>query len=277
MYSRVFLAMVAFAANSVLCRFALNQQHIDPVSFSGLRITGGAIMLGFMLMLSRPRQPSELSWINALLLSVYIFAFSMAYVAMDTGTGALILFGTVQLIMTAWGLYRGEKMTSIKATGLALAVTGIAILLLPGARAPSLFAALLMAISGVAWAAYCITGKKVRHATNATAANFIMAAPFAALFMLLYRHDLHADSAGILLAVTSGAITSALAYVLWYSILPSLTSTMASTVQLSVPCLAVLGGILFMGEVLDFHIILSTVIILGGISLVIGSEKRHKS
>lgn len=132
MYSRVFLAMVAFAANSVLCRFALNQQHIDPVSFSGLRITGGAIMLGFMLMQSRPRQSSELSWLNALLLSVYIFAFSMAYVAMDTGTGALILFGTVQLIMTAWGLYRGEKMTSIKATGLALAVTGIAILLLPG-------------------------------------------------------------------------------------------------------------------------------------------------
>ncbi|MEK0242868.1 DMT family transporter [Klebsiella variicola] len=277
MYSQVFLAMVAFAANSVLCRFALNQQHIDPVSFSGLRITGGAIMLGFMLMLSRPRQPSELSWINALLLSVYICAFSMAYVAIDTGTGALILFGTVQLIMTAWGLYKGEKITAMKATGLALAVTGIAILLLPGAKAPSLFAALLMAISGVAWAAYCITGKKVRHATAATAANFIMAAPFAALFMLLYRHDLHADSAGIILAVTSGAITSALAYVLWYSILPSLSSTMASTVQLSVPCLAVLGGILFMGEVLDFHIILSTVIILGGISLVIGSEKRLKS
>ncbi|WP_313536028.1 hypothetical protein [Pantoea sp.] len=109
MYSRVALAMVAFAANSVLCRLALQQQHIDPISFSGLRIVGGAVMLGLMLLGSRPRRYPEFSWVNASLLSAYAFAFSVAYVAIDTGTGALLLFGTVQLIMTAWGLCKGEK------------------------------------------------------------------------------------------------------------------------------------------------------------------------
>jgi drug/metabolite transporter (DMT)-like permease len=276
MYSRVALAMVAFAANSVLCRLALNQQHIDPVSFSALRIAGGALMLGLMLLCSRPRHSPEFSWVNASLLSAYVFAFSVAYVAIDTGTGALLLFGTVQLIMSAWGLYKGEKMTVLKATGVAMAVAGIGILLLPSAAAPSPSAALLMAISGAAWAAYCITGKKVRHATAATAGNFLMAAPLAALFMLLNRHDVHADSAGVLLAITSGAITSALAYVLWYSLLPRLSSTMASAVQLSVPCLAVLGGVLFMEETLDLHIVVSTVIILGGIGLIGSAEKSRR-
>ncbi|WP_313044912.1 EamA family transporter [Pantoea eucalypti] len=143
MYSRVALAMVAFAANSVLCRLALNQQHIDPVSFSALRIAGGALMLGLMLLCSRPRHSP--GWVNASLLSAYVFAFSVAYVAIDTGTGALLLFGTVQLIMSAWGLYKGEKMTVLKATGVAMAVAGIGILLLPSAAAPSPSAALLMA------------------------------------------------------------------------------------------------------------------------------------
>lgn len=277
MYSRVALAMVAFAANSVLCRLALQQQHIDPISFSGLRIVGGAVMLGLMLLGSRPRRYPEFSWVNASLLSAYAFAFSVAYVAIDAGTGALLLFGTVQLIMTAWGLCKGEKMTVLKATGVAMAVAGIGILLFPTARAPSPSAALLMVISGAAWAAYCITGKKVRHATAATAGNFLMAAPFATLFMLLNRHNAHAESAGILLALTSGAITSALAYVVWYSVLPGLSSTMASAVQLSVPCLAVLGGVMFMGETLDLHIIVSAVIILAGIGLISGAEKSRSS
>ena len=149
MYSRVALAMVAFSANSVLCRLALHQQHIDPVSFSGLRIAGGALIPGLMLLGSRTRRSPEFSWVNASLLSAYVFAFSVAYVAIDTGTGALLLFGTVQLIMSAWGLYKGEKMTVLKATGVAMAVAGIGILLLPSAAAPSPSAALLMAISHV--------------------------------------------------------------------------------------------------------------------------------
>lgn len=267
--------MVAFAANSVLCRLALNQQHIDPVSFSALRIVGGALILGFILQCSRPRRSPEFSWVNASLLSVYVFAFSLAYVAVDTGTGALLLFGSVQLIMTAWGLCKGEKMTVLKATGVAMAAAGLGILLLPEAAAPSPSAALQMVISGAAWAVYCIKGKNVKNATAATAGNFLMAGPLAVLFMLLNRHNVHADSFGVLLAVTSGAITSALAYVLWYSVLPCLSSTMASAVQLSVPCMAVLGGALFMEEALDLHILMSAVIILGGIGLITCAEKSR--
>ncbi|WP_312544104.1 DMT family transporter [Pantoea eucalypti] len=154
--------------------------------------------------------------------------------------------------------------------------TGSRLLQAPAHPARGAFLFIESGVSGAAWAAYCITGKKVRHATAATAGNFLMAAPLAALFMLLNRHDVHADSAGVLLAITSGAITSALAYVLWYSLLPRLSSTMASAVQLSVPCLAVLGGVLFMEETLDLHIVVSTVIILGGIGLIGSAEKSRR-
>jgi drug/metabolite transporter (DMT)-like permease len=215
----------------------------------------------------------EFNLLNALLLSIYVFAFSIAYISIDTGTGALLLFGTVQLCMTGWGFHQGEKLTTTKSVGLVLAVTGIVILLFPGARTPPVTAASLMILSGAAWAIYCIRGKHVRQAAAATAGNFLIAAPLAAITMLLDKKFIYIDNLGFLLAVISGAVTSAFAYVLWYSILPSLTSTVASTVQLSVPCMAVLGGVLFMGETLDFHIITATVIILGGIGLTIRAEK----
>lgn len=275
MLLKIVLAMVAFAANSLLCRLALKGLHMDAVSFSSLRLLSGAVALFLLLQLPGMRRKAEFNLLNAALLAVYVFAFSLAYVSLTTAAGALLLFGTVQIVMSGWGLARGERLTGLKSIGMLAAMGGLALLLLPGAGHPSIGASLLMMVSGAAWAVYCITGKKVRDAAAATAGNFMLAVPMALLIFALHGMSIEADIYGVLLAVTSGALMSGGAYLLWYSLLPKLSPTTASTLQLSVPCLAALGGLVFMGEALDGRMLLAIVITLSGIGLVIAADRRQ--
>jgi Predicted permease, DMT superfamily len=273
---KMILAMVAFAANSLLCRLALKGLHMDAISFSSVRLISGAVALFLLLQLPAIRKKSEFNWLNAGLLSLYVFAFSIAYVSLGAGMGALLLFGTVQLVMTGWGFLRGERLTALKTCGIIAAMAGLVLLLLPGAEHPPHIAALMMIISGAAWAAYCITGKKVKDAAGATAGNFILSVPVAIAVFLLSGLPAHIDAVGLMLAIASGALASGAAYLLWYSLLPLLTPTTASTLQLSVPCLAALGGLFFLGETLTARMLLSIVITLSGIGLVILSDSRAK-
>ncbi|XQS17092.1 DMT family transporter [Citrobacter telavivensis] len=276
MLLKIFLAMIAFAANSVICRIALKENHIDAILFSNLRIISGAITL-YLLMLLRPgsRKP-EFNGLNAVLLFVYVITFSIAYVSLNTAAGALLLFGTVQLVMTGWGIIRGEKTTLKKSTGILFALIGIGILLLPGATPPPTFSAMMMTLSGIAWAAYCIAGKTVSDASSATTGNFILSVPAVILVSLFSYNSFQFDTTGILLAIIAGSVTSGCAYILWYSLLPQLSSTTSSTIQLSVPCLATLGGVIFLQEPLNLQISISSLIILSGIGLVIWSDKIEK-
>lgn len=275
MLLKIVLAMVAFAANSLFCRLALKGLHMDAVSFSGVRLLSGAVALFLLLQLPGMRRKTEFNVLNAALLAVYVFAFSLAYVSLTTAAGALLLFGTVQIVMSGWGLARGERLTGLKSVGMLAAMGGLALLLLPGAGHPSIGASLLMMVSGAAWAVYCITGKKVRDAAAATAGNFMLAVPMALLVFAFHGMSIEADIYGVLLAVTSGALMSGGAYLLWYSLLPKLSPTTASTLQLSVPCLAALGGLVFMGEALDGRMLLAIVITLSGIGLVIAADRRQ--
>lgn len=275
MLLKILLAMAAFAANSLLCRLALKGMHMDAVSFSSVRLVSGAVALLLLLRLPGIRKRPEFNLLNAALLTVYVFAFSLAYLSLTTAAGALLLFGTVQCVMTGWGLMRGERLTWLKSVGMLGAMAGLALLLLPGAGHPSGGAALVMMLSGAAWAAYCITGKKVNNAAAATAGNFTLAVPMALVVFMLSGTQVHADSVGLLLAVISGALMSGGAYLLWYSLLPQLSPATASTLQLSVPCLAALGGLVFMGEPLGLRMLLAIALTLSGIGLVIMADRRR--
>ncbi|UAK22656.1 DMT family transporter [Kluyvera sp. CRP] len=268
--------MAAFAANSLLCRLALKGMHMDAVSFSSIRLLSGAVALLILLRLPAIKKRPEFNVLNAVLLAIYVFAFSLAYLSLTTAAGALLLFGTVQCVMTGWGLIRGERLTWLKSVGMLGAVTGLALLLLPGAGHPSGGAALLMMVSGAAWAAYCITGKKVQNAAAATAGNFTLAVPIALVVFVLSGMHIRADAVGLVLAVSSGALMSGGAYLLWYSLLPRLSPTTASTLQLSVPCLAALGGLIFMGEPLGLRMVLAIALTLSGIGLVIIADRRRE-
>lgn len=270
---KIFIAMFAFAANSVLCRIALRGEHIDPVSFTNLRLLSGAVVL-LPLLFRRSIAGRIFSLKNAFFLMAYAMCFSVAYIHLDTGTGALLLFGTVQLTMIAYGIIQGEKLSLIRALGLVMASIGIAALLMPGAGTPPAGSAMLMAAAGLAWAAYTLGGKNSHDAAVSTAGNFLLAAPLALIISPLIITGMHSDATGILLAIIAGVAASAGAYVLWYSVLPHLDAVTASTVQLSVPCLALLGGVIFSGESLSLRMLLSAAAVLTGIALVMGASRQ---
>lgn len=273
MLFKIILAMIAFAANSVICRFALVQNQIDPMSFSILRVLSGVLVLSVLLMVSYRKSQirTKLNWNlkHGFYLATYIVAFSLAYVKIDAGVGALLLFGTVQLTMVIYGLCHGEKINWKRAVGLLLAFAGITILLLPGANAPSLGYSMIMVISGIAWAAYSISGKDSANPLNSTYSNFVLAVPFVIIAGFLFAQDIYISWQGFILAIVSGGLASSSAYVLWYFILKQIDRIMASTVQLSVPCLAIIGGSLFIGENIGLRILLSSGAVLCGILLVI--------
>ncbi|MFW2077580.1 DMT family transporter [Acinetobacter sp. ULE_I010] len=277
MFLKISLAMIAFAANSVLCRLALADRLIDPISFSLIRVSSGAVVLLILWLLSTRRVKIEWNIKNSIFLAVYILAFSYAYIKIDAGVGALLLFGTVQLSMIFYGIFHGEKLTLKRGLGVGIALVGIIILLLPGASTPSLFYSLIMGISGLAWAAYSISGKTMNNPLSSTLANFLLAVPIVLIASSLFQQDTVMTNKGILLAIISGGLTSSGAYVLWYSIVKHIDRITASTVQLSVPCLAILGGSLFIGEPVGLRVIFSTVIVLLGIILVIFSVKKTNS
>lgn len=276
MLFKITIAMLAFAANSVLCRLALAGHQIDPISFSLIRVFSGAAVLLLLYIFSVQKAKIEWNIKNGFCLALYMVAFSLAYVHIDAGVGALLLFGTVQLSMVGYGLCHGEKINIQRGVGLGIAILGILILLLPGAAAPNLVYAAIMVLSGIGWAMYSIAGKNMQNSLASTLANFVMASPFVLLAYAAFYAQSFAQPQGVLLAVLSGGLASSGAYVLWYVIVKRIDRVTASSVQLSVPCLAILGGALFIGEELSWRIIISAVIVLAGIGLVIWATPEKK-
>lgn len=270
------VAMIAFAANSLLCRIALAHGTIDAASFSSIRLLAGALALALMLRLRRaaPVRAGADGW-AAVMLFAYVALFSFAYLTLAAGTGALILFGAVQLTMFGVGLYGGERFRAGAWCGLALAVGGLVVLLSPGPAAPPLAGAAMMAGAGVAWGVYSLRGRGVADPLAATAANFARATPLALLLSLVLVFDARVDAHGAALAVASGALTSGLGYVIWYAALPGLSALRAATVQLSVPPIAAFGGVLFLSEAITLRLAAASITILGGVALVLASRSRR--
>ncbi|HEU5180537.1 MAG TPA: DMT family transporter [Candidatus Polarisedimenticolia bacterium] len=269
------LAMLAFAANSVLCRVALRQELIDPAAFSTIRIAAGAAML--LLVGARgsgPFLPSRGSFLTSGLLVLYVVPFSFSYVVLTTGTGALILFGCVQITMLLGALRSGERIVPAQWAGLAVALAGLVLLALPTLATPSLPAALLMALAGVAWGLYSWRGRKSADPLAATTANFVGALPLVLIAAAAARGSLHFSAWGVALSAFSGAVTSGLGYVAWYAALRRLTGLQASVIQLGVPVLAALGGVIFLAESVSARLILATLLVLGGIALAVVGKER---
>ncbi len=263
------LAMIAFAGNSLLCRLALKRTTIDAASFTFIRILSGAIALWLIVIIRKTTSQKAGSWASALALFVYAAAFSFAYLSLSAGTGALLLFGAVQATMTIWGLCQGEGLRTRQWLGLALAVAGLVALLSPGLSAPPINGALLMLCAGIAWGFYSLRGKGTGDPVTTTAGNFLRAVAFASVLSMALLPWIKLDRAGVGYAILSGAIASAVGYVIWYSALPGLKAASAATVQLSVPVLAATGGISFLGESITLRFLLASMAVLGGIALVV--------
>ena len=263
------LAMSAFAGNSLLCRVALKETGIDAASFTTIRLISGALILWLITRKNRATRTGSGNWLSAFALFVYAAGFSFAYISLPAATGALLLFGAVQATMIGFGLWTGERLRSLQVVGLVLALAGLVGLLLPGLSAPPLPGALLMLGAGFAWGIYSLQGKGGGDPTQVTAGNFLRAVPITAALSAVMLDSASLDPAGVWYAVSSGALASGIGYAIWYTALPSLNATNAATVQLSVPIIAALGGIAFLGEPLTLRLVLASAAILGGIALVI--------
>jgi drug/metabolite transporter (DMT)-like permease len=265
------LALLGFAANSVLCRLALRETAISPASFIAIRIASGAVALGFLAFGSRRGGTRGGSWASALALFVYAVGFSYAYITLSTATGALLLFGAVQISMLAWGLRAGERFAPPQVAGAVLAAAGMLLLLLPGWVTPSLGGGALMLAAGAAWGAYSVRGKGSARPLADTAGNFVRAVPMAVVLLVLAAmvfDGARVDARGAMLAAASGALASGVGYAIWYAALPSLPITIAATAQLAVPLLAAAGGALVVGEGVPLRLMLPAIAILGGLALV---------
>jgi drug/metabolite transporter (DMT)-like permease len=266
------VTLVAFAANSLLCRMALAPDLVDPVAFTVIRLGSGvAVLVPLAAMIGEPRpdrRPAG-SWWSGLALFVYAMAFSLAYVSLETGTGALILFSSVQATMIGAGLWQGERPTAREWTGLVIAMAGLVYLVLPGFAAPDPTGAGLMVASGVGWGVYSLRGRGQVAPIAATAGNFARALLLAAAGLALGWGTIRASPRGVGLAVISGAVTSGLGYVIWYITLRDLTATRAAIVQLAVPAIAAAGGVVVLAEEPTLRLAISSVMILGGVAAAI--------
>jgi len=262
------VAIVAFAANSLLCRAALGPGHIDAASFTVIRLVSGAVVLA-LLVRARDARPGGGSWRGGLALCVYAVAFSTAYLRLSTGTGALILFGAVQVTMIASASARGERLHARQWIGLSISLGGLAWLVLPGQRAPDPLGALLMATAGAAWGVYSLLGRGATRPLAATAHNFLWSLPLAALFVVIERDALHGSTRGVVLAVISGAAASGLGYAVWYAALRTVKAARAAIVQLCVPVLSALGGVAVLDEDPSAHLLVCTVLVLAGVALAV--------
>lgn len=267
------LAMLAFAGNSLLCRLGLKDTGIDAASFTSVRILAGAITLGLLVRMRGGTVRSAGSWLSALALFAYAAAFSFAYLSLPVATGALLLFGAVQATMIGYGLFTGERLRNWQVIGLLCACGGLVGLLFPGFSAPPLYGSILMLGAGVAWGAYSLRGRGAGDPLSVTAGNFLRAVPFALALgiALLPRHSL--DPIGLSYAIASGALTSGVGYAIWYTAVRGLSATSAATVQLSVPVITAIGGILFLDETISLRLLVASVAILGGIALVVFHER----
>ncbi len=269
------VALLAFAGNSLLCRLALRGAHIDAATFTTVRVISGAVLLGLLAWAGpRPVARMRIDWRGVATLSAYMACFSFAYLSLDAGTGALLLFGAVQLTMFAAALRAGERLPSVGWLGVSLAVAGLCYLVAPGVTAPEPAGAALMLAAGIAWGLYSLRGRGNTNPLHATAANFIGSVLVVIVISVLSIRHYHGSPTGFLLAIASGAATSGLGYVAWYAALPHLSATRAATLQLAVPVIAAIGGVAFLGEQLTWRLVLASAATIGGIALVVTRRPR---
>lgn len=283
------IALIAFAANSLFCRMALAEGYIDAWNFTIIRLISAAACLGIIiavhtqyLKLNRSLNGATVkekgSWLSSTSLVIYALCFSIAYVELDTGTGALILFSAVQLTMIGWGIYKKEQLSALQWLAFIVAVAGFIYLMLPSAAMPSLSAATLMAISGSAWGVYSIRGKSCVSPLRATGFNFIRSLVAVPILLLVAMSRLiEISMQGILLACASGAIASGVGYSIWYMAMPLLKNTQAAIVQLCVPVLAAVLGVVFLSEQLTLEFVIASSVILGAVLVFILNKKTLKA
>ncbi|TXS95855.1 DMT family transporter [Parahaliea maris] len=270
--------MVAFAANSLLCREALASGSIGAASFTVVRIASGALFLWLLVVVRQRQFQVAGDWISSAALFAYAAGFSFAYLTLSAGSGALLLFGAVQITMIAYGLWSGERLNTKQVEGALLAAAGLVWLVLPGVEAPSALGAVLMTAAGAGWGIYSLRGRGAREPTSATAGNFIRCVPFALiLFLAANGREESWSAAGVAYAIASGAIASGLGYALWYAVLPALRATTAATVLLSVPVIAALGGVLLLEEALTLRFAGASLAVLGGLLLFILNTQRGRA
>jgi len=269
-------ALVAFASNSILCRLALGPGAIDPAAFTAVRLASGAVILALLARTAAAPVPTARrgGWRSGFFLFAYAIAFSFAYVTLTAGTGALILFASVQATVIAGAIRSGERLGLAEWAGLAVALGGLAYLTAPGLTAPPLAGSVLMAVAGVAWGVYTLRGRGSTAALADTTRNFVRAAPMGLVALAFAASRLHLSARGALLAAVSGALASGLGYAVWYAALRGLSATRAATVQLAVPVIAAFGGVAFLSERVTPRLLLSAVLILGGVGLALFGRAR---
>lgn len=271
-------ALVAFAANSVICRLALGSQSIDAANFSAIRLISGALVL--MLINGIHQAPADIrsrgSWVSAAMLFLYAVTFSFAYISLKAGTGALILFGSVQATMILAGFRQGERLGWFEWCGLVTALSGLIYLMLPGWEAPSLSGAALMAAAGIAWGVYSLRGRGVVNPIAITADNFLRSIPMVLVISLMMVSYMQVSLKGAVLAILSGAVTSGMGYVVWYAALRNLTATRAAVAQLLVPVIAAIGGVIFLSEQITLRLVVSSCMIIGGVGSIFIFRNRKQ-
>ena len=265
-------ALIAFAANSVLCRLALGQGAIDAASFTTIRLVSGSLVLLLVnAAVNTGTAADSGNWTSAFMLFLYAVTFSFAYISLSTGTGALILFAAVQATMIFFAVCKGERLSLWGWLGLFIGLTNLVI---PGLTAPSPSGAALMAIAGVSWGIYSLRGRGSVLPVAVTTDNFLRSTPFVIVISLIFFQNLHMTFAGVFFATLSGGLTSAMGYVIWYAALRDHSATSAALVQLLVPVLAALGGVVLLSEVLTMRLLLSSAMIIGGVALAL-TQRQH--
>lgn len=271
------LTMLAFAANSLLARLALQKTTIDPASFTAVRLVSGAVTLALIVALGgrqgRQFGVTRHGLLSAALLFVYAAAFSYAYRGMDTGTGALVLFASAQLLMIGAGYARGEKTSP---WGVALALAGLVVFLAPSGSAPPWGYSALMLAAGLAWGGFSLLGRAGSSPVAGTAASFVLAAPLALALLALPRHHLLLDARGLTYALLSGCVTSALGYIVWYWVRVRMAAITAGTVQLSVPVLSAVLGLVVLGETMSARSAVAACVVLLGVALTTRSTRARR-
>jgi drug/metabolite transporter (DMT)-like permease len=274
--------MLAFAANSVLARLALSGSDIDPLAFAGIRLVSGAVMLATIVYFrsgtAGRRDFSKMgNWWSAAALLLYAVTFSVAYVMVGAGPGALILFASVQIGMLAWAIAKGDRPGLMEWIGMGIAFVALVFLVLPGLTAPPLAGALLMVVAGLSWAAYSLVGRGSLSPLADTAGNFIRCTPVGVVLILVGLAYLRPNAYGLAYAIASGAVASGLGYIIWYGVLPHLIRTTAAVVQLTVPAIAAAGGVIVIGEPLSGRLLIAMTGIVGGVSLaLLAAEGRRR-
>jgi drug/metabolite transporter (DMT)-like permease len=271
------VALMAFASNSILCRLALAPGTIDATMFTTVRlVSGAATLLIIAFTTGRVNRRGAGNWISGAMLFLYAICFSLAYINLNIATGALILFCAVQLTMIITAIATGERPQPLQWLGLVAALGGFIYLVFPGLEAPSTWGSVLMTVSGVAWGIYTLRGRGNADPISATTDNFVRSVPFILVLSLVMLDGAHATRRGVILAIVSGAITSGIGYVIWYEALRGLTATRAATVQLTVPIIAALGGVLFMSEAVSLRLAVAAAAVLGGVGLVLAGKEAGR-